>query len=280
MQLLELFVLAIVQGITEFLPISSSAHLILVPILTGWPDQGLAFDLATHLGSLIAVMIYFRKDLLMIIQGFWRHGLLEPRFWFTRPQARPFSDEILAARLGWFVILGTIPAILFGLLVKDAVETLLRGPLVIATTTVAFGLLLGVADRIGHKSRDLSRISLLNALIIGIFQAISLIPGTSRSGITLTAGLFLGFDRQSAARFSFLLSIPITAAAILLKTRDLLKSADSVPWTELGIAALLSALSAYLAIHFFLTLLNRISLDVFVIYRVLLGMILFWVFWP
>ncbi len=280
MQFLELIVLAVVQGLTEFLPISSSAHLILVPILTGWQDQGLAFDLAVHLGTLVAVVGYFRRDLLAMTHGFWHHGLQEPRYWFGFRQTLPYSDAIFHGRLTWFVILATLPAVIFGVLIKEAVETVLRGPLIIAATTIVFGLLLGLSTRWGTQSQSITRISLAQALMIGMAQAIALIPGTSRSGITLTAGLFLGLDKTSAARFSFLLSIPITAAAILLKTKDLLESPLPVPWIELGTAALLAAVSAYVAIHFFLQLLNRLSLDIFVVYRLILGTVLLVIFWP
>jgi len=255
--IVQIVILAIVQGLTEFLPISSSAHLILVPLLLEWPDQGLAFDVAVHVGSLIAVLFYFRSEVVWILSA-WLKAL-------TGGQSTPNS------RLGWWVIFGTIPAVLVGFFFKDMIEIELRSPWVIATTTILFGLLLGVADRVKCHQRSEYELRLRDVLVIGCFQALALIPGTSRSGITITAGLFLGMTRQAAARFSFLLSMPIIFASGVLQTRDLMQSSIAIDWLALVLAVVLSALSAGLCIHLFLRLIERIGMLPFVIYRLLLG---------
>ena len=257
MDFIQIVILAIVQGLTEFLPISSSAHLILVPLLLEWPDQGLAFDVAVHVGSLLAVLFYFRSEVVWILSA-WLKSL-------SGSQSTPNS------RLGWWVILGTIPAILIGFTFKDIIEIELRSPWVIATTTILFGLLLGVADRFKNHQRSEYELRLRDVLIIGCFQALALIPGTSRSGITITAGLFLGMTRQAAARFSFLLSMPIIFASGVLQTRDLIQSSLVIDWLALSLAVVLSALSAGLCIHLFLSLIEKIGMLPFVIYRLLLG---------
>ena len=265
METLQIIILAIIQGLTEFLPISSSAHLILVPVVLQWPDQGLAFDVAVHVGSLLAVMLYFRHEVVNMTTA-WFDSVL---------QQRHNADS----RLAWWVILGTIPAVVAGLLFKDVVETELRSPLVIAWATIGFGLLLALADRVKRHLRDEYSLSWRDVLIIGCFQALALIPGTSRSGITMTAGLFLGLQRDAAARFSFLLSIPVIIASGVFKTRDLIESQLPVEWGLLLLAVGLSALSAWLCIHLFLQLINRIGMMPFVIYRLLLGGLLLYLFW-
>ena len=194
MDAIQVILLALIQGLTEFLPISSSAHLILPAQLLGWVDQGLAFDVAVHVGSLLAVVIYFRRDIGNIVLA-WLKALNGPA-----------TED---SRLGWFIIWATVPAGLVGLLFNDLIEAHLRSVAVIAATTLIFGLLLGVADKRSSKRQSLSDITLKQALWIGCAQALALIPGTSRSGVTMTAALFLGLTRQAAARFSFLLSIPI-----------------------------------------------------------------------
>lgn len=264
MDLFHIFVLAVVQGLTEFLPISSSAHLILVPVVSGWEDQGLAFDVAVHVGTLSAVVLYFRKQLGRMTLD-WGQSLL---------QRRPVGESHLA----WAVILGTIPAGLAGVLFKDTIETSLRSPLVIAAATVAFGLLLWWADRRSKFTRNEYTLTLPDVLFIGIAQALALIPGTSRSGITITAALLLGLTRDGAARFSFLLSIPIILAAGGKMTLDLVEQPGVVDWPAIVLGALLSGASAYLCIHLFLKLLNRIGMMPFVIYRLGLGALLFFIF--
>ncbi len=264
MDFIQIAVLAIVQGLTEFLPVSSSAHLILVPTLTGWEDQGLAFDVAVHVGTLAAVVTYFRHELAKMFAD-----------WFASLAGKGQTKE---SKLAWAVLLGTIPAGLAGLLFKDFIEENLRGPIVIAITTIVFGVALWIADQRGKLSRDEYSIVWFDVLVIGCAQALALIPGTSRSGITITAALLLGMTREAGARFSFLLSIPIIVLAGGLETVDYLEHAKIEDWLPLVLGALLSAISAYLCIHFFLKLLDRIGMTPFVIYRLLLGIVLLAVF--
>jgi len=264
MDTLHIIILALVQGFTEFLPISSSAHLILVPELLGWPDQGLAFDVSLHVGTLAAVILYFRSEIGHMVVD-WGRSVAQRRL-------------VGESRLAWAVLFATIPAGLAGVIFKHDIENELRSALVIATTTVLFGLLLWVADRRGRRSRDEHSMTWKDVLFIGVAQALALIPGTSRSGITMTAGLMAGLNREAAARFSFLLSIPTIAGAGLLKLKDLLEAAVPVDWHDLVLGAVLSAISAYLCIHFFLKLLERIGMAPYAIYRVFLGGVLFYVF--
>lgn len=264
MDLIEIIVLAIVQGITEFLPISSSAHLILTPKLLGWQDQGLAFDVAVHVGTLLAVMTYFRHQITKLIYD-WLQSLTH-------------HHQIGESQLAWAIIVGTIPAGIAGLLLNDLVATTLRSPLVIASTTLVFGILLWWSDSRGKKHRDEYQLTLFDILFIGCAQAIAIIPGTSRSGITITAALMRGLNRPAAARFSFLLSIPIIIAAGSLKTRELLEQQMAVDWSALLLAVVLAAFSAYFCIHYFLRLLDRLGMLPFVIYRLLLGGFLFFLY--
>ena len=264
MDLLHIIALALLQGLTEFLPISSSAHLILLPIIADWQDQGLAFDVAVHVGTLTAVIIYFRRTIRALIVD-----------WFKSvAQKQTIGDS----KLAWAVLFGTIPVGLAGLFLGDLVETSLRSPLVIATTTIVFGLLLGWADWQGKRIRNENRLNWFDVLFIGIAQAIALIPGTSRSGITITAGLMLGLTREAAARFSFLLSIPVIVLAGGLKIIELIESQLVIDWFALCAGALFSAVSAYLCIFLFLKMLDRIGMWPFVLYRLVLGAILFWLF--
>ncbi len=264
MDFIQIAVLAIVQGLTEFLPVSSSAHLILVPTLTGWEDQGLAFDVAVHVGTLAAVVAYFRRELTKMFTD-WSASLAG-------------KGQTRESKLAWAVLLGTIPAGLAGLLFKDFIEENLRGPIVIAITTIVFGIALWIADRRGKLSRNEYSIVWFDVIVIGCAQALALIPGTSRSGITITAALLLGMTREAGARFSFLLSIPIIVLAGGLETVDYLEHAKGDDWLPLVLGAVLSAVSAYLCIHFFLKLLDRIGMTPFVIYRLLLGIVLLAVF--
>jgi undecaprenyl-diphosphatase len=260
MELIQVIVLALVQGITEFLPISSSAHLILVPALMGWPDQGLAFDVAVHIGTLAAVLIYFRSELLAMT-----------RSWLVSLRGRGCDTD---ARLAWMVVLATAPVVVAGVLGKDFIESELRSIAVLATTTIIFGLLLGWADWRGRRERDEYSLGWGGALLIGAFQTLALIPGTSRAGITLTAGLLLGLTRPAAARFAFLLAIPTTAASGVLLTRDLLREPAAVDWGVLGLGAVLAGLSAYLCIVLLLRMLRHTGLMPFVIYRLFMGGVL------
>jgi undecaprenyl-diphosphatase len=260
MDTIQIIILAIVQGLTEFLPVSSSAHLILLPMLLQWPDQGLVFDVAVHVGSLIAVLIYFRIEVIDMLVA-WTRSLAG-------------GGATSNSRLGWWVILGTVPAVIVGFLFKGFIESDLRSPWVIAITTIVFALLLWLADTRKSKKRSEYELKLPDVVIIGLFQAIALIPGTSRSGITMTAGLLLGMTRQAAARFSFLLSIPLILASGVLQTAELAQSVQSIDWFALSLAIILSAISAGLCIHLFLRLIEKVGMMPFVIYRLLLGVVL------
>lgn len=259
MDLLHVIVLAILQGITEFLPISSSAHLILPKELFGWPDQGLAFDVAVHVGSLAAVVIYFWRDIWQIVVA-----------WFASFTKTGQSDD---SRLGWYIIIATIPAGLAALAFNDVIETHLRSATVIMITTIVFALYLAWADYRGKKTLDLHHMTLMMALLIGLAQAVALIPGTSRSGITIAAGLALGLQREESARFSFLLSIPIILLSGLYKGVELLNAVD-IPWGDIVLGTVLSGVSAFICIHFFLSFIQRIGMMPFVVYRLLLGAVL------
>ena len=268
MGLLQIITLAIVQGLTEFLPVSSSAHLILLPKFVDWPDQGLAFDVSVHVGSLIAVVTYFHRDVVAILRAFVASIL-------RRPVAEASADaERVRVRLAWLIILGTIPVCVVGLLAKDFIEQYTRSYLVIATTTLVFGVLLGIADMACRGRRVERDLRWTDALWIGLSQALAVIPGTSRSGATVTAGLFLGMTRTAAARFSFLLSIPTILIAGGYETLKLALGEESIDWTTLGLGAFFSCVCAYLCIHFFLKLLERVGMMPFVVYRLALGVLL------
>lgn len=259
MDIIQAVVLALIQGITEFLPVSSSGHLILPSEVFGWPDQGLAFDVAVHVGTLIAVVSFFHKDIRDIVVG----GLKTCRGDFSDP----------AGKLAWMIVVATIPAGLAGLVFNDVIETHLRSTAVIAATTIIFGVLLGVADRNKNQRHVLYDIGIATALCIGLAQAVALIPGTSRSGITITAALLLGFSRDSAARFSFLLSIPIIVLSGGFKSLELI-GAKNVDWVAMLVGVVVSAISAYVCIHYFLAFINRLGMMPFVVYRLLLGVTL------
>jgi undecaprenyl-diphosphatase len=259
----EIIILAIIQGLTEFLPISSSAHLILPAEVLGWQNQGLAFDVAVHVGSLLAVMIYFRKDIYRLAVAWFSHGLSK--------------DQTTDSRLAWWIIIGTIPGVIFGYLMKDWIALNARTALVIAITTIVFGLLLWYADFKAKQVKTIEKIGLKETLFIGCAQAIAVIPGTSRSGITMTAGLMMGLDRESTARFSFLLSIPIILGAGLLSVLDFLENVAKVSWQELLYGAAFSFVAAYLCIFLFLSWISKIGMLPFVIYRLVLGLVLFYI---
>lgn len=262
MDIFQAIALAVLQGLTEFLPISSSAHLILLPVIAGWEDQGLAFDVAVHVGTLTAVVLYYRQDLAKIISA-----------WVGSLTGKGFNDE---AKLAWYVGLGTIPVGLVGISLSESMELALRNPLIIAAATIVFALLLWWAEKRAKEQRD--TITLLDAFMVGLFQALALIPGTSRSGITITAGLLFGLKREYAARFSFLLSIPVIALAGSLKALELYQSEIAVSWDLMLIGAAVSAVVAYLSISWFLRLLNRVGMMPFVWYRLVLGIVLIAVF--
>jgi len=261
MDIWHIILLALIQGITEFLPISSSAHLILLPHLTGLQDQGLAFDVALHVGTLSAVLWYFRHDLRPLFIA-WRTSLVT-------------GESSPESRLVWGVGIATIPALVLGLILAISdLDVLLRDPLVIATTTILFGLLLWWADWLGKRERDEYSLTWQDISLIGLAQALALIPGTSRSGITITAALLLGLQRKAAARYSFLLSIPLILLAGAYETVELLNAPNPVDWNALWLGMVLSAISAYLCIQLFVSLLDRIGMLPFVIYRLVLGVVL------
>lgn len=263
-QLIQTITLAVVQGLTEFLPISSSAHLILVPLFTGWQDQGLAFDVAVHLGTLLAVVYYFRVQIIRLGYGFWR--LLG-----NRP-SRIYS------KLALWLILASFPIALIGLLAHDFVATYLRSPLVIAFSTVSFALLLWASDYFGRHAKSIHQLHWKDAIIIGMAQTLALIPGTSRSGITLTAGLSLGFNRTCSATFSFLLSIPVIILAATYEGYKILISSSEVNWSALLLGIAFAAITAYFCIHAFFYFIRKIGVLPFVLYRLLLGAFLLLMF--
>ncbi len=263
MPLFQVVVLAIIQGITEFLPISSTAHLALAPWLLGWADPGLTFDIALHLGTLLAVLAYFFRTWLQILaQGLGiRYG----------------DDENLRQnpRLLWLLAVGSIPVGIFGLVFGKQAETTWRSPFVIGTMLVAVGLLMWVSERIGARNKNIGAVTFADSLVIGTAQALAVVPGTSRSGITITAGLFRNLDRVAAARFSFLLSTPAIAAAAAKAFHDLMKH-GGIPADmrmPFAIGIVLSGLSGLVVIAFFLRFLQRHTLYFFIYYRIIFGII-------
>lgn len=253
----QIIVLSLLQGLLEFLPISSSAHLILPAQLTDWPDQGLAFDVAVHMGTLVAVVAYFRRELLDFAGGSW--ALVAHR------RMNPEADMVL--KLG----AATIPIVVLGFLLKDLVESELRSVPVIACASIGFGLLLWYADR---QSGERTSVTWRDALVIGFMQALSLIPGTSRSGITLTAALLLGMSRTAGARFSFLLSIPTIAGAGVLMAEEAVAEGLPNGWEPLLAAAAIAGVAAYTCIRAFIALIDRTGMTPYVIYRIALGIVL------
>jgi len=264
MEWYQLVALAVVQGITEFLPISSSAHLILVPHVLGWADQGLGFDLAVHLGTLIAVLGYFRADVVVLLRA-WIESMTS---------GRRDGDVVMA----WGLILATLPAIGFGLIVGLLGEDMLRLPWIIATTSIVFGVLLGVVDIRARRDRDVRSLTWRGYIGVGLAQAVALIPGSSRSGMTIMAARAAGLTRPQAARLSFFLAIPITTAAIAFEVMMLLDSPIDDAWGAMAAAAALACVSAVVTIHYFLRMLQSVGMMPFVIYRVLLGLLLFALF--
>jgi undecaprenyl-diphosphatase len=258
--LLHAVVLGALQGFAEVLPISSSAHLILVPWLLRWPESGLTFDVALHLGTFLALAFYFRQDIVVMLASFFE-------------ALRSRSLDTPAKRLPFLIIAATVPAALVGKLFEQQVEDIFRSnPLLIASVLIVFGIILGVVDIAGRKDLAMDRITPASAMTIGLFQCLALIPGVSRSGITITAGLMLGFTRESAARFSFLLSLPIVFGAALLKTVHLaqhgIPSGEGIPML-VGIAV--SAITGYISVAFLLKFVQKRTVSPFVWYRVIAG---------
>jgi undecaprenyl-diphosphatase len=261
--LLEAIVLGIAQGLTEFLPISSTGHLRIIPAFAGWDDPGAAFTAVTQLGTMAAVLLYFRHDLVRIAHA-----------WLRSVRDREARRE-LDARLGWYILLGTIPIGIFGILFKDQIETGARDLYLIGVTLILLGLVLLVADRTGKLERSIEQIRTRDGFLMGLAQALALIPGVSRSGSTITAGLFLGFDRTAAARFSFLLSIPAVVLSGLLELGSIVSGEEGqhTGAVELAVATLLAFVTGYASIAFLLRWLTSHSMDIFVLYRVVLGVI-------
>lgn len=253
----EAFILALIQGLTEFLPISSSAHLILPSAILGWDDQGLAFDVAVHVGTLLAVIGYFRKEVVALLSA-WVGSIFK-------------KQHTAESKLAWMIVLATIPACIFGLFMKDIIELYLRSAWIIAITTIVFGLLLWWADVNATQKDNEYQADWKRSLIIGLSQAAAMIPGTSRSGATMTAALYLGFTREAAARFSFLMSIPIIVLAGSYLGLKLVTSGAPIEINALAIGVAVSFVSAYACIHVFLKLVTRLGMLPFVIYRLLLG---------
>lgn len=279
MSLLHVFILALIQGLTEFLPVSSSAHLIFPSHLLGWEDQGLAFDVAVHVGTLLAVVLYYLADIVKI-----------STFTIEAVVKRKLSP---IAKIGFCVIIGTLPVVIVGGLFEKTISTVIRDSIdVIAYATIGFGLLLGLASYVnrrivwrnidnvqGARADSLRGLTYVQALVIGFAQAIAIIPGTSRSGITMTAGLFLGLKAEAAARFSFLLSIPVILASGLFEILKLYKQETlELQWVNLILGGFISFAVALVVIHLFLKFIAKSGMAVFVIYRVLLGAILLWMF--
>jgi undecaprenyl-diphosphatase len=258
---LEAIVLGIVQGLTEFLPISSTAHLRIVPAFAGWEDPGAAFTAVTQLGTMAAVLLYFRADLNRIARA------------WLRSVRTPEMPRGLDARLGWYIVLGTVPIGIFGVLFKDQIETGARDLYLISIALIALGLVLLLAERVGSHDRDIAEIRTRDGFTIGLAQALALVPGVSRSGATITAGLFMGLERAAAARFSFLLSVPAVVLSGLLELGSILsgEEGESASLSALVLATVLAFASGYASIAFLLRFLASHSTAVFVVYRVVLG---------
>ncbi len=285
MTFIQMLIIAVVQGITEFLPISSSGHLILVSVFTGFADQGPMIDIAVHVGSLLAIIVYFFKDVMTLGRG----GFASVGIGADRPGAPA------ERRLFWWIVLGTIPAVIFGLAIKmgflnGLVESVFGIPIVegdllasirftdlIATNLIFYGILLGLADHFGKEEKTFEQMTWRDGLIVGLAQALALVPGTSRSGVTMTAARFLGYGRFEAARFSFLLSIPAVAGAGVLIVPDLLE-ADSALLIEAIITGAMTFVAAFATMAFLMNFLKRASMMVFVVYRIAMGCALFYLF--
>ncbi len=264
MDFLHLILLGLIQGLTEFLPVSSSAHLVLLPLITDWQDQGLVLDVAAHFGTLIAVVIYFHRDLKGIV--------------YAGIKSVPWQDNDLNARLFWFLIMATIPVSVVGFFGHDLIANYFRDPLTIAIATILFGLLLWWSDASGKHDRDDKNLSLKDIIWIGLAQILALIPGTSRSGITITAGLILGLNRKTAARFSFLLSIPVIFLAGCYETFAVIRKGSEADPISFAIVLIVSWLVAWLTIDLFLRFVEKTGMLPYVIYRLLLGNVLLYYF--
>lgn len=262
MSWLEAIVLGVVQGLTEFLPISSSGHVLIVPALFGWEDPGAAFSAVIQIGTMAAVLIYFREDL-------WNMGRA---FAASLRAGSRWHDPNPDARTGWFIVLGTIPIVIFGAAFADQIETSVRALELVAFVLILFSGVLYAADRLGTRERGIQDLRLRDGIIIGLFQTLALIPGVSRSGSTISGGLFLGLDREAATRYSFLLSVPAVVLSGLYQLKDIGGEGDAGFGPTL-VATILAFVSGYAAIAFLLRYVRRHDFDLFVVYRVVFGAI-------
>lgn len=271
MNILQAILLGIIQGLTEFLPISSTGHLTVAGKLMNLiseenPERWTSFIAVIQLGTLIAVVVYFWKDIWNIIFDFISDNVLK---------RKKFSEQNFNSKMGWYIIIGTIPIVVVGLLFKDIIEgTFTKNLIVISISLIVLGIILAIAEKVGSFKRDITGIKWIDSLIVGFAQSLALIPGSSRSGTTITAGLFLGFTRETAARFSFLLSIPAVFASGLLEFYKSLKFIDTSGLVDMIIATIAAAISGYWAIDFLLKFLKRNSTFIFVFYRIILGVII------
>lgn len=256
---LQAVFLGVLQGLTEFLPISSSAHLRIFPELFGWGDPGAAFTAVIQIGTELAVLIYFRKDIGRIVKA-WTLSLFKPEY----------RGE-LDARMGWYIIVGSLPIVILGVLLKDIIEKDFRNLWIVGTMLIVLGLILGLADRIGKSDRQIKQMSLRDAGLLGGAQALALIPGVSRSGATISMGRFLGYEREAATRFAFLLAIPAVVGAGLFELKEIPHGANSYGWGPTITATIVSFVVGYAAIAWLLRYVSKNSYTPFVIYRVLLG---------
>jgi undecaprenyl-diphosphatase len=261
--LLKAVVLGLIQGLTEFLPISSSAHLRIYPELFGWGDPGAAFTAVIQIGTELAVLIYFRQDIWRI-SSTWLRSLVKPEY-------RGHRD----ARMGWFIIIGSLPIVVLGVLLKDLIEQDFRSLWIIATTLVVFGVVLGIADRVGRTDKQVTDITLRDAVLMGLAQACALVPGVSRSGATLSMGRFLGYDREAATRYAFLLAIPAVVGAGLFELKEIPHGDNSYGWAPTITATVISFVVGYAAIAWLLRYVSTKSYTPFVLYRVALGVAVF-----
>lgn len=269
MNLLHAIILGIIQGLTEFLPISSTAHLTLYASLTRLidpqnPEQWTTFMAVIQLGTLVAVLLYFAKDILSIIREFVSNNIGQDR--------KPLKEQSLYSRMGWFIVIGTVPIVVIGYSMKSFIKgSATKDPVVIACALILLALILFFAEKVASHKRQLSSLSMKDALVIGFSQCLALIPGSSRSGTTITSALFLGFTRESAARFSFLLSIPAIAGSGLVEMKEAVQHFTTENSLFLIVATIVSALSGYAAIAFLLRYLRSNTMMLFVVYRIVLG---------
>jgi undecaprenyl-diphosphatase len=257
--LLKAVVLGTLQGLTEFLPISSSAHLRIFPELLGWGDPGAAFTAVIQIGTELAVLIYFRKDI-------WRIGSA-----WVRSLYRPEYRGQLDARMGWFIIIGSLPIVVLGVTLKDVIERDFRNLWITGTTLVVMGIVLGIADRFSSNDRQIKHLSLRDAVLMGVAQACALVPGVSRSGATISMGRFLGYEREAATRYAFLLAIPAVVGAGLFELKEIPHGDNAYGWGPTIVATVVSFVVGYAAIAWLLRYVSTRSYTPFVIYRVALG---------